>query len=98
MTKLETAIMLANARKMAGVGDSQQGVVVADNELQDRAIFSGFDIEYGELLGTSTEVASKYWQSTHNMGLLPLFISAWCDGLLTGLMLASIPEEPDASG
>ena len=51
----------AQARKSAGVGDGE-GIILADSELQDRAIFSGFDIEYEELVATSLAVAELYSQ------------------------------------
>ena len=92
MTQLAKAMEAANERKSAAFADkSPQGIALADSELQDRAIFSGFDIEYGELVGTSTQVAELYSRAAHDVGLRSLFISAWCDGLLTGLLLASLP-------
>lgn len=86
----------ANERKTAGVGDDQIGVVLADSDFQDRAIFSGFDIGYEELLATSEAIAGVYAQAAYLFGLRALFISAWCDGLLTGLLLASLPPTPEA--
>jgi hypothetical protein len=96
MTNLERAMRAANDRKNAAIGNDSQGIVLADSELQDRAIFSGFDVGYGELVSTSTNVADLYSHAAHGMGLRPLFISAWCDGLLTGLLLASLPPTPNA--
>lgn len=94
MTNLEKAMRQAQARKEAGVGEGA-GIVIADSETQDRAIFSGFDIDYGELVATSTAVAEFYANAAHRIGLRSLFISSWCDGLLTGLLLASLPPAPD---
>lgn len=94
MSALQRAMLAAQGRKMAGFGN-QVGMVIADSEQQDRAIFSGFDLDYDELVATSTSVAEAYTQAAFNLGLGPLFISAWCDGLLTGLLLASLP--PTAS-
>lgn len=100
MTKLERAMRAANARKMAGFGDISPsgGITLADSELQDRAIFSGFDIGYEELVSTSAHVAALYSHAAHGMGLGPLFTSAWCDGLLTGLLLASLPPTSEVGG
>lgn len=86
----------ANDRKIAAVG-GEEGIVFADTQLQDRAVFSGFDIEYSELLSTSVHIAEFYSQNAHSIGLRPLFISSWCDGLLTGLLLASLPPTSEAS-
>jgi hypothetical protein len=96
MTSLERAMAAANERKMAALSDDDsEGVVFAEGEFQDRAVFSGFDIQYGELIGTSAAVANVYTQAAHGTGLRPLFISAWCDGLLTGLLLGCLPAESD---
>ena len=83
----------AQARK-EHVGQGREGIVFADSEFDDRAIFSGFDISYEELVGTSTAVANMYTQAATIIGLRSLFISSWCDGLLTGLLMASLPPEP----
>lgn len=96
MTQLAKAMEAANERKSAAFADeSPQGITLADTELQDRAIFSGFDIGYDELVGTSTHVAELYSRAAHDIGLRSLFTSAWCDGLLTGLLLASLPPTSD---
>lgn len=95
MTRLEQAMKAANDRKMAAVG-GDEGIVFSDSELADRAVFSGFDVEYGELVSTSTHIGEFYSHNAHGMGLRPLFISCWCDGLLTGLLLASLPPNPGA--
>lgn len=97
MTRLAQAMKAASDRKTAAVGD-QAGIAFADSEIQDRAVFSGFDIEFGELISTSTHVAEFYSHAAHNIGLRPLFISAWCDGLLTGLLLASLPPTSESGG
>lgn len=98
MTRLEQAMQQAEARKQAGAGHGRQGIVFADSELQDRAIFSGFDIEFDELIGTSQAVADMYCQAARAVGLYSLFISSWCDGLLTGLLLASLPPATPETG
>lgn len=107
MSRLQEAMHQANERKQAAVGvqDSElTQMIVGDTEFADRAVFSGFEIGYGELVGTSTQVAEFYSQCAHSLGLRPLFISSWCDGLLTGLLLASLPptsesgDEPDSEG
>jgi hypothetical protein len=92
MTSLERAMRAANNRKMAGMAarDDDEGIVFG-SELQDRAVFSGFDIDYAELVSTSSHVAEFYSHNAHSLGLRPLFVSSWCDGLLTGLLLASLP-------
>lgn len=86
----------ANARKIASMGALPEGELIYGTDFAERAMFSGFDIERDELVGTSIAVASMYAAAAQGMGLRPLFISAWCDGLLTGLLLASLPPEPDA--
>jgi hypothetical protein len=97
MSKLERAMQAANDRKLAAVG-AGEGIIFSDSELQDRAVFSGYDIEYDELVKTSSTIAEFYSQNAHNVGLRPLFISAWCDGLLTGLLLASLPPTSGPDG
>lgn len=97
MSSLKRAMEAAQQRKTAGIGDGE-GIVMAESELQDRAIFSGFDIEYEELVATSVAVAEMYSRAAYNLGIGPLFTSAWCDGLLTGLLLASLPPTTSDAG
>lgn len=93
MSKLEQAMEQAHTRKQL-IGQGQQGIVFSDGKFEDRAVFSGFDLEYDELVSTSTNIADLYCQMANLMGLRSLFISSWCDGLLTGMLLASLPPEP----
>lgn len=92
MSGLEEAIAAAEARKEAALG-IQPGAparfgVTASEEL-DRAVFSGFDLDYEELTVTALRAARIYHGQAATMPLLPLFISCWCDGILVGLMAAS---------
>lgn len=89
MSQLQKAMQQAEDRKRL-VSD-ENGIVLSRSEFEDRAVFSGFDIEYEELVGTSTAVGEAYCHGARVIGLRALFISAWCDGLLTGLLLASLP-------
>jgi hypothetical protein len=97
ITRLEQAMHAANERKIAAVGSEDDGLVIADTDTQDRAVFLGFDIDYSELVATSTQIAELYSRNAHSIGLRPLFISCWCDGLLTGLLLASLPPTSESS-
>lgn len=86
-------------RKMAVTGTEAAGdpeIVYSRGEQDNRAMFSGFDIEHDELKGSSLAVGDFYAENARLIGLRPLFVSCWCDGLLTGLMLANLPSEPSA--
>jgi hypothetical protein len=96
VTALERAMHAVNDRKSAVFGANHPKGVFTGSDQQDRAMFSGFDIGYGELAGTSTQVAEFYSHAARSIGLRPLFISAWCDGLLTGLLLASLPPTSES--
>jgi hypothetical protein len=87
----------ANERKMAALGATEDETTRLGfgSELSDRAVFGGFDIGYDELTSTSIAVGDFYAKNTHSLGLHPLFVSCWCDGLLTGLLLASLPPTSD---
>lgn len=92
MSSLERAMEQAQVRKEL-VGQGKEGIVFSDGEFEDRAIFSGFDIDYDELVSTSSNVAEVFCQASTLIGLRSLFISSWCDGLLTGMLLASLPPD-----
>lgn len=96
MSRLKEAMQLANNRKMAAVNAEEDEAtrIALGTELSDRAVFNGFDIEFDELAATSTAVGEFYTQNTYYHGLFSLFVSAWCDGLLTGLLMASLPPTP----
>lgn len=98
MTRLKQAMLLANERKVAatGVTDDESTRMVMGTSFSDRAVFGGFDIGFDELVGTSLEVGEFYSQSAHTLGLRSLFVSSWCDGLLTGLLLASLPPTSES--
>lgn len=89
MTVLERAVLAADARKRSQTGDIDG--FVRGSEEQDRAVFSGFDIQYDELVGTSGAIADLYTMHARIIGLRALFVSCWCDGLLTGMLAASLP-------
>lgn len=92
MTRLERALDAAEDRKQASLGN-QSGLRFPNNELQERAIFSGFDIDYEELTFLAARVGSYFHNSAGNVGLRALFSAAWVDGLLIGLLAASLPDE-----
>lgn len=99
MSQLRDAMEACLERKMAVTGTAETGepeIVYSRGELDNRAMFSGFDIDYGELKGSSLAVGDFYAENARLIGLRPLFVSCWCDGLLTGLMLASLPSESSA--
>lgn len=98
MSRLQEAMQLANNRKMAAVNTQEEEAtrLVLGTELSDRVVFGGFDIEHEELAGTSMAVGDFYTQHAYYNGLHSLFVSAWCDGLLTGLLLASLPPTPES--
>lgn len=105
MSRLEKAMQQAQERKElvargAGANEvhSAYGLVFSDGDFQDRAVFSGFDLDYGELVSTSCNVGDELCRASTVIGLRSLFIAAWCDGLLTGMLLASLPPDPSVPG
>lgn len=89
MTVLGDAIEAANARKAAiGLPESHSQIVFSESQSDDRAVFSGFDIDYDELVNV-VETAGAFFtmQACGEHPLIPLFRAAWSDGFLTGLMV-----------
>lgn len=93
--RLEEAIKAAEARKSASLNTEQVGLVFSDNDFQDRAVFSGFDLNHADLVETSNRIGWYFTQMASNIGLRPLFTAAWTDGLLVGLLAASLPPDPE---
>lgn len=90
--RLAQAVELAEARKQASAGGGK-GVIYT----QERLVFSGFDIDYDELCEIAQRVGRLFHSAAGGMGLQPLFISTWVDGLLVGLMFAKTKAESDAA-
>lgn len=95
MTRLEQAMLAAEERKVASLDDRTSGLRVGD-EYQQRAVFLGFDVDYHELVETQERVGFYFCKLTPNIGLRPLFSTAWTDGFLTGLLHASLPPAEDS--
>jgi hypothetical protein len=90
MTVIGDAIEAANSRKLAaGIPDTtDEGLVFTQGQFTDRAVFSGFDIDYDELVSVIETVGAFFTtQACGAHPLIPLFRAAWTDGFLTGLMV-----------
>lgn len=98
MISLNEAVKATSARKDAvlQLPEGAAGVTFSSGEFQDHAMFSGFDIDTDELARIATEMGSFLTGLSRNVGLLPLFVSCWCDGLLTGLFAAKQLEKHGA--
>lgn len=97
MSRLEAAIQAAEDRKTASLGDDASGLVFSSTEMQDRAVFGGFDLDYDELLDTATRVGNYFTGMASGVGLHALFLACWLDGMLTGLLAASLRDDPPES-
>ena len=93
MTVITDAIEAANARKLAaGVPELAPGepnrLHFSEDEMDDRAVFSGFDLNYNELVRV-VEAAGTFFtmQACGEHPLIPLFRASWADGFLVGLMV-----------
>lgn len=93
MSRLTAAMEAVEARKNASFGKDASGLVVG-SVFQDRAVFSGFDIDYDELVTTSNLVAQHFNAAAGSgmVAIYQLFFACWVDGLLTGLLAASLDE------
>lgn len=105
MSVLEGAIDAANERKKAvGLPEydpSGAGILTyAETSMDDRAVFSGFDIDYDDLVKYSNIASCVFAQQACNEHpLLPLFRACWVDGLLIGLMVrANVAPHHEAPG
>ena len=97
MSRLAQAMEAAEARKQAALGGEANGLVYSDGELQDRMLLGGFDLDYDELSETATRVADYFAHMALMVGLRSLFTSAWVDGLLTGLLAATLPTPSESA-
>jgi hypothetical protein len=90
MRNIARALEAAELRKQAAGVEAPSGTHLkfTSGEDMDRAIFSGFDIEYDELLQAVDNASWFFVQAALSTGLSTLFKACWSDGLLTGLMLA----------
>ena len=97
MTVLEAAIQAAEDRKRAALGE-RAGLVAADDPVQARAIFSGFDLDHDELTATANRLSAYF--NAHYLdgmtGIRALFAAAWTEGVLVGLMVAQQREDDGA--
>jgi hypothetical protein len=89
--RLQAALEAADERKRAVLQDPPDGIHLTAGDLQDRAIFLGFDIDYTELVEISHRAAALYAHQAMTLPLVPLFLSCWVDGLLIGLFAAKQP-------
>ena len=92
MTRLEQALQAAEERKDASLGSEAHGLTMGD-DFQQRAVFSGFDLDFAELVEVQERVGLYFCRIAPFVGLRFLFSSAWVDGLLVGLMLSLPPAD-----
>jgi hypothetical protein len=88
MSVLTEAIQTANARKTAGLPvEAEPGSLIYGENQDGRLVFSGFDIDYDELLTVIANAGSFFTQQAcTNEPLIPLFRACWTDAFLVGLM------------
>lgn len=89
MSVLGDAIDAANARKSAGLGEGGiSGELHLTDDADGRAIISGFDVDYEELIRVM-EMAGAFFTQKACMEepLVPLFRACWIDAFLVGLMV-----------
>lgn len=100
MTVIRDAVRAAEDRKYAaGLSTSgPQQLVFSEGELNDRAIFGGFDIDYDELVATIGQAAAFFSAHAAMQPLIPLFSGCWADGFLVGLMVNSVAPHHDPPG
>lgn len=95
--KLTEAVEAANERKQA-VGlcePGDAGLVFSSSSDDDKAVFSGFNVEYDELLDIISRASWFFTHMAPNMGLRPLFAGCWADGLLVGLIMGRASAQED---
>lgn len=99
MISLSDAIHAGEKRKTAAFAhhlpDGGGGIVFSDSEVSDRAIFGGFDVDYEELKSTSITAGQYFASHAGGIGLIPLFTSAWIEGLLVGLLASQQLRKDD---
>ena len=97
MGKLMDAMQAAEDRKAAVFGDPDgPSIVSAEDGIQERAMFYGFDLDYDELKSVVDRVTWFYGRQVYLLPVPRLIVSAWVDGLLAGLFTAvlSSPHKP----
>lgn len=91
-TILRRAIEASEARKTAIFGGENEVTLQVGDSMQERALYSGYDIDIEELDAVADRFALTFSNMAAVVALGPLFKSAWCEGLLVGLMIASLPQ------
>lgn len=92
MISLADATQAADARKQAA--HNMEIGFVFSGEAQDRAIFSGLDVDYDELAEFATRAGRMFCAYSPEVPLRPLFVAAWVEGLLVGLLAQQLAREP----
>lgn len=102
MSVLEQAIKAAEKRKeSAGITAPEPGaqsLVMSTGADVDRAIFSGFDIDYEELTNWIMNQTAFFFTQSGSRGLVHTFSGCWADGFLTGLMAANVAPHHESPG
>ena len=96
MNRLETAIHAAEARKSAIFGEPEGIEINFSTEEQSRAVFSGFDIDYDDLRPIAERAGRFHAEMALRVNLSHSHEAAWTEGLLVGLLAASLPHTFDA--
>ena len=97
MSKLYRAIEAAENRKAAVLGEAEGPTLAVTNDTFQRlAMFNGFDISPEELEEVAIRVGYFFCHMAPTIGLRALFSSAYVDGLLTGLFLATASDSPES--
>ena len=92
MIALEQAVIAAEERKVAVFGECEPGLEMG-GEQHMRRLFSGFDIDPDELMRIVEHVQTFFHASGAVLPAPFLYGSAWCDGILVGLLLAHLQAQ-----
>lgn len=87
MISITEAIEMAEARKQAVIGDTPGYLRHSGSEANDRAIFSGLDVDYAELAHVAGNIGPSLAAQAVYMPCGALIAGAWVDGLLIGLLM-----------
>lgn len=100
MSILGEAIEAANARKSARLNDPEVGELYFTDDSAGRAIISGFDIDYDEMVHVIQQAGEFFTRSAcQESPLIPLFRASWMDGFMVGLMVRkSVAPHHDPPG
>lgn len=93
--KLAKAIEAAEERKLAVLGDhnGREPALNLTTEEQSRALISGFDIDYEELIATAQRVAPFFAAMTLEMNSRLTHQAAWSEGFIIGLFVSIVRDE-----